>query len=170
MKPEGNAVVYCEGAFGSTYGKTAHGLVRFTERYNVKAVIDSTLSGQDAGDLIGKAKDGIPIVSSIEEAQKRAEQSDSRLTHFVIGIATDGGFLTAEIKNAVKEALTFGLNIDSGLHDFLSDDKGLAALASSKKLKIRDIRRPSESGNHMFTGRIKDVKSLKIASSEQILQ
>ena len=33
--PEGNAIVYCQGAFGTTNGKTAHGLVRRTRRYRV---------------------------------------------------------------------------------------------------------------------------------------
>src|SRR5262245_56968554 len=35
---DGNAIVYCEGHFASTGGKTAHGLVRFTRRYRVVAV------------------------------------------------------------------------------------------------------------------------------------
>ena len=46
--PEGNAVVYCEGALGTTNGKTAHGLVRRSERYEVVAVIDSRHAGRDA--------------------------------------------------------------------------------------------------------------------------
>ena len=46
---DGNAIVYCEGAFGSVEGKVAHALVRFTSRYRVKAIIDSKLAGQDAG-------------------------------------------------------------------------------------------------------------------------
>ncbi len=33
--PEGRAIVYCEGAFDTTNGKTAHGLVRRSERYGV---------------------------------------------------------------------------------------------------------------------------------------
>jgi len=37
---DGSAILYCEGAFNTTNGKTAHGLVRFTERYEVKDVID----------------------------------------------------------------------------------------------------------------------------------
>ncbi len=31
--PEGQAVIYCEGSYGTTNGKTAHGLVRRTRRY-----------------------------------------------------------------------------------------------------------------------------------------
>ena len=33
--PEGKAIGYREGAFGIPYGKTAHGLVRRSERYAV---------------------------------------------------------------------------------------------------------------------------------------
>ena len=45
------AIVYCEGAFRTTNGKTAHGLVRRTERYRILSVVDSTSSGNDAGVL-----------------------------------------------------------------------------------------------------------------------
>ncbi len=41
-----NAVVYCEGAFNTSNGKTTHGLVRFTERYKICAVIDSKYQGR----------------------------------------------------------------------------------------------------------------------------
>ena len=50
--PEGNAVVYCGGAFGTTNGKTAHGLVRRSERYRVLSVIDSRHAGSDAGKVL----------------------------------------------------------------------------------------------------------------------
>ena len=42
------AIVYCAGAFNTPSGKTAHGLVRFTERYQVLAVIDPIYAGKDA--------------------------------------------------------------------------------------------------------------------------
>ncbi|MBU1072349.1 hypothetical protein KKG45_03790, partial [bacterium] len=51
-KPEGRAVVYCRGAFNTTNGKTAHGLVRRSERYDVAAVIDGTWAGRDAGEVL----------------------------------------------------------------------------------------------------------------------
>jgi len=50
--PEGRAVVYCQGAFNTTNGKTAHGLVRRSERYDVVCVIDSGWAGQDAGQVL----------------------------------------------------------------------------------------------------------------------
>src|SRR5262249_44506235 len=55
---EGTAVVLCEGMFGGTGGKTAHGLVRHTERYRVRAVIDSRLAGRDAGEVLDGAPAG----------------------------------------------------------------------------------------------------------------
>ena len=54
VEPEGNAIVYCEGAYNTTNGKTAHGLVRFTQRYNVIAVIDRRYAGKDAGMVPGQ--------------------------------------------------------------------------------------------------------------------
>jgi len=35
------AVVYCEGQFGEQDGKTANGLVRHSEKYEILSVIDS---------------------------------------------------------------------------------------------------------------------------------
>ena len=47
--PRPTAVVYCEANFGRTDGKTANGLVRHSERYEILSVIDSTCAGRDAG-------------------------------------------------------------------------------------------------------------------------
>ena len=59
--PEGNAIVYCEGAFGTTNGKTAHGLVRRSRRYQVLAVVDSRHSGRDSGEVLDGRRNGIQI-------------------------------------------------------------------------------------------------------------
>ena len=59
--PEGNAIVYCEGAFNTPIGKTAHGLVRHSARYNVLAVIDSSYPGMDAGEVLDGKFSGIPL-------------------------------------------------------------------------------------------------------------
>jgi len=41
------AIVYCEGLFGEIDGKVANGLVRYSEKYHILAIIDSTKSGKD---------------------------------------------------------------------------------------------------------------------------
>ena len=66
--PEGNALVYCEGAFGTPNGKTAHGLVRRTERYRVQCVVDSCHAGRDAGIVLEGERRGIPICGDIQQA------------------------------------------------------------------------------------------------------
>ena len=164
MRSEGNAVVYCDRAFTSTYGKTAHGLVRFTERYRIAAVIDSSIEGEpDAGEFLDRRKKGRPIVKDLNRALEIASADGQKLTHFIIGVATDGGFLTEDIIRAVKEALQKELNVDSGLHDFLQDRKELRELAEQKNLLIRDIRKMSRDSNQMFSGKISDVTSVKVA-------
>jgi len=162
--PDGNAIVYCQGAFNTTYGKTAHGLVRFTKRYNILTVIDSNYSGKDALFVLDGKQGGIPVTASLSEAIELSKSMNKKPTHFVIGLAPDGGKLSKEAKKNVKEALNYNLNVDSGLHDFLSDDKELAQLAKHKHLQIRDVRKPLPRNKlHFFEGKIEKVDSLKIA-------
>ncbi len=161
---EGSAIVYCEGAFGTTTGKTAHGLVRGTRRYRVLSVVDSTKAGRDAGQVLDRREKGIPVHASLSQAFGAAQQTGLNPTHFVVGLAPDGGRLAPRDRAAVKEALTLGLNVDSGLHDFLSDDPELAEIAAAKGLKIRDVRKtPSRDKLHSFTGKIDQVGSLRVA-------
>jgi uncharacterized NAD-dependent epimerase/dehydratase family protein len=54
--------------------------------------------------------------------------------------------------------------VDSGLHDFLAEDPGLAALARKSGAVIRDVRRtPPRSELHFFDGRIDQVKAFRVA-------
>jgi uncharacterized NAD-dependent epimerase/dehydratase family protein len=161
--PEGNAIVYCEGAFGTPNGKTAHGLVRFTKRYRVLSVIDSCHTGKDAGKMLDGKSKGIPIFNSIDEAYQSAEKSGGPATHLVIGLAPDGGRLNERARSDVKRAIELGINIDCGLHDFISEDPILAPLAQTHHVTIRDIRKPPPmSEQHFFSCKIDEVKSLKV--------
>ena len=161
---EGNAIVYCQGAFGTTNGKTAHGLVRRTERYRVLSVVDSRHSGSDSGAVLDSQPNGIPLYTNIPEAFLAAFNAGTPATHLVVGLAPDGGRLPEDARADMSVAIELGLNIDSGLHDFLSDDPELAALADKHGIRIRDIRKmPPRAGLHFFSGKIEEVKSLKVA-------
>ena len=162
--PEGNAIIYCQGAFHTHNGKTAHGLIRFTRRYHVLSVIDARYAGQDAGMVIdGKPKD-IPIYESVEEAAAAARQTGQAATHLVVGLAPDGGRLSAEARADVKKAIELGLNVDCGLHDYLSEDGEIAALAARQRVHLRDVRKPPPPSElHFFSGKIEQVNSLKVA-------
>jgi uncharacterized NAD-dependent epimerase/dehydratase family protein len=61
-------------------------------------------------------------------------------------------------------ALRMGLNVDCGMHYFLSEDPEMVAAAEESGATIRDVRKtPPRSELHGFTGRIREVESFRIA-------
>ncbi|MBI1850963.1 MAG: DUF1611 domain-containing protein [Planctomycetes bacterium] len=160
MHLDGDALVLCEGCYGSTDGKTAHGLVRFTRRYRVRAVIDSTLAPADAGDVLDGRHRDIPIVASLDEGLRISPPP----THLVVGVATAGGKLPADFRGVIAKALERGLHVDSGLHEFLGDDPEFAAIGKRTGARIRDVRKPPpRSALHFFSGKIAQVDCPRIA-------
>jgi len=158
---DGVALILCEGAFGTGDGKTANGLVRHTERYRVAGVIDSRLAGRDAGEVLTGTPSGIPIFAALAEALEKASE---RPTHLVIGLAPDGGRLPDAYRNVVVDALRAGINVDCGLHQFLSEDPELSKIAAETGATIRDVRRtPPRDQLHFFTGGINKVKAVRVA-------
>ncbi|MGQ9468582.1 MAG: DUF1611 domain-containing protein [Nitrososphaerales archaeon] len=152
------AIILAEGKFKSTDGKTAHGLVRYSKRYKIVSVIDSELSGKDAGEFLDGKPNGIRIYSSIKDAL--AEHNADTL---IIGVATKGGILPNGYREPIKEAIKAGLNIVSGLHEFLSDDPEFKKLARENCVKIVDVRKIFYKRRIFFTGRIDKVNSIKLA-------
>jgi uncharacterized NAD-dependent epimerase/dehydratase family protein len=162
--PEGNAIIFCEGEFGTLNGKTAHGLVRRTKRYRVLSVIDSKWAFKDSGEILDSKPNGIPIFPDLSSALDNARITGTHATHFVIGLTPDGGRLNVEHRPSVIEAIQFGLNVDSGLHDFLSEDQEMSRCAQEHNVSIRDVRKPPpRSSLHFFSGKIEQVGSLKVA-------
>jgi uncharacterized NAD-dependent epimerase/dehydratase family protein len=164
MNSEKNTIVYCEGAFNTPNGKTAHGLVRYSKRYNILSVIDSKYAGKDSGEVLDSRQNNIPVVASLEQALQQAKSQKIFPNYFVIGLAPDGGRMTPEVKQSVREAIRENLNIDSGLHDFLFEDKDIVNLAKWHNVQLKDIRKPPNRKDlHFFSGKIEEVKSLKVA-------
>ncbi len=161
---EGNAIVYCEGAFNTPNGKTAHGLVRHTRRYNVVGVVDSRHSGKDAGEVLdGKPKD-ILIYNDVIRAYQASQGGPAPATHLVVGLAPDGGRLPTRARQDILTAINLGLHVDSGLHDFLTEDPELVALAEKNNVRLRDIRKtPPRPDLHFFSSKIEEVDCLKVA-------
>jgi uncharacterized NAD-dependent epimerase/dehydratase family protein len=160
---DGKALVYADGAFNTLNGKTAHGLVRFTERYEIVGVIDQKYAGQDAGMVLDGRSKNIPVFKNLEEAIEMLG-SENRPASLVIGLAPDGGRMPESAKETIKKAMRLGLNIDSGLHDFIYKDQEMMALAEKYSCRVRDVRRtPDRDDLHFFTGKIEEVSCLKIA-------
>jgi uncharacterized NAD-dependent epimerase/dehydratase family protein len=164
VQPDGSAIVFCEGAFDTTNGKTAHGLVRKTRRYRVLSVIDSRRAGEDAGMVLDGRPAGIPVLASLSSALAHAQDRGLRATHLVIGLAPDGGRLPPQFRGDILAAIEARLNVDSGLHDFLGEDQQLAAAAETWGVRIRDVRKPPPRDRlHFFSGKIQEVRCLKVA-------
>jgi uncharacterized NAD-dependent epimerase/dehydratase family protein len=156
-----NAIVITGGYLDTINAKTAHGLIRGTERFNVLGVIDHKFPGQDAGDVLEKKPKGIPVYATIADALKTIP---GKVNYCVIGVATKGGVIPDSLQTMIREALENNLSIVNGLHDYVSDNEELAALAKQKGLEIIDVRKPKKFKDlHFWSGKISEVKCPKIA-------
>ena len=163
--PRGPAIVLAHRGFDTTDGKTVHGLVRGSDRFEVGAVVDPDLAGQDAGEALDGQHRGIPITATVAEALDAADGSAGKPPEFcVIGVATLGGRLSDELRQAVGEAMDLGLSIVNGLHEFLSDDAELVARALELGVDLIDIRRPlPRTQLHFWSGEILQVRAPRVA-------
>lgn len=152
-----NAVILAQGVFGTTYGKTANGLIRYSGRYRINSVIDSVLAGRDAGEVISGVPSGIPVLSSINEVN--LENTDT----LIIGAATDGGLLPVSYRPIILDAIERGLSVVSGLHEFLTDDIEFSNSAARSGVTLTDVRKMFRDRRDLFTGRIMKVRSTRIA-------
>jgi len=145
----------------TTRGKTAHGLIRFTERFEVKAVVDPIFAGRDAGDFLDGVKNGIPILATLSEALDHMPE-DTRGA-FVVGLATDGGVLPDHARVAVAKAISRGLDVYSGLHVFLNEDPQFKELSERHEVELIDVRKPPHRSDlHFYEGRIDEVESVRV--------
>ncbi|MGB2398523.1 MAG: DUF1611 domain-containing protein [Flavobacteriaceae bacterium] len=131
-------VIATDNLFLTENAKTAHGLIRGSERFEVLGVIDSRFSGSDAGELLDGSFRNIPIMASIDEAIKKFDTID----YLVLGVATVGGVLSASLLDVVVQAITKQISIVNGLHDKLNERKEIALLAKKNKVELIDIRAP----------------------------
>jgi uncharacterized NAD-dependent epimerase/dehydratase family protein len=155
------AVVYCEGNFGQIDGKTANGLVRYSQAYRILSVIDSRFDGRDSGEVLDNLSNGIPILEDLEAAVTHEVHIPDAL---IYGMAPSTGRLSPADRSVVLNAIGLGMNIVSGLHEYLSDDHEIATAASERNVTIRDIRKPKPSKDmRLFDGSVSGVKALRIA-------
>ena len=155
------AIVLANERFQTPDGKAAHGLVRGSSRYQIRAIVDPRCAGNDAGELLDGIFRDIPIVATIAEAAERGEPPANTC---VVGIATLGGRFDEAFREQLLIAVRNNLNIVSGLHDFVSDDPEIGAEAVARGLEIRDLRKPPPTSElHFWSGAIHTVKTPRIA-------
>jgi uncharacterized NAD-dependent epimerase/dehydratase family protein len=126
-------VILAEGAFDEE-AKTATGVMRYAQSPTV-AVIDSTRAGTVAGDHVPGLVSDVPVVSELADALPLEP------TTLLVGVAPAGGKLPEPYRTAIVDALANGLDVESGLHDFLGDDPEFATAAHLSGRELRDLRR-----------------------------
>jgi uncharacterized NAD-dependent epimerase/dehydratase family protein len=119
------------------YGKTALGVLRY-RREQVVAILDSERAGQFV--------DGIPVVRTVEEALPFDP------TTALVGVATQGGRFPPAWRELLKSVIASDLDVENGLHEFVSEDPELVDLAARHKVELRDLRKPPP-GLNVPTGR-----------------
>jgi len=156
----GTALVLTAGLLDTHKAKTAHGLIRGTERYEILGVIDEKHAGKDAGEVLDGEKRGIPVHASLSNALEQHQTID----FIIVGVATKGGVLPSEMKETLLEAISHGISPVSGLHQFLSDDPELSRLAAEKQVALVDVRKPKTFADlHFWSGKIAEVTCPKVA-------
>ena len=156
-----SAVIYCEGHFGQIDGKTANGLVRYSQAYRILSVIDTRLKGYDSGQVLDNVTNAIPIVEDLEAAVTRQAYIPDTL---IYGIAPSTGTMSTTDREVVLNAISLGMNIVGGLHEYLGDDPEISSAAEAANVKIRDIRKPKQIKDmRLFDGSVSEVKAIRIA-------
>jgi uncharacterized NAD-dependent epimerase/dehydratase family protein len=123
-------LILAEGkALDAHYGKTARGVILYGP-HPVAAVVDSTSAGREL--------EGVPIVATVAEGLSQEPRPNTAL----VGVAVAGGRLPPEWHAVLEEVLAAGLDLESGMHEFLGDDPRLATLAREQGAEIRDLRKP----------------------------
>ena len=133
--------ILAEGAFGELPSKTAMGVIRYG-RDPVVAVIDSRQAGRNVSEWLGPEHD-IPVVATLGEALARPSVA-RQPTALLIGIAPQGGKIPPDWRAIIVEAIERGLDVVSGLHELITDDPELSALADTHGVELVDHRRATE--------------------------
>jgi uncharacterized NAD-dependent epimerase/dehydratase family protein len=159
MKKE-NAVLLTGGFLATNSAKTAHGLIRGSERFTIVGVIDHNNANKDAGEILDGKHRNIPVFSSFEDFSK----ANISTTFCIVGVATKGGVIPEALRTLLMHALHHGLDLVSGLHEYLQDIPALATLAKEKGLTLTDVRKPKPFKDlHFWSGKIQRVACPKIA-------
>jgi uncharacterized NAD-dependent epimerase/dehydratase family protein len=111
------------------HGKTMRGIIRYGPD-PVVAILDSARAGETHG--------GIPIVGSVNDALCFDP------TVAIVGVATTGGRFPPAWRDLLKSCIAKGLDVESGLHERISEDAELGELAQRYGVEVRDLRKPPE--------------------------
>jgi len=121
-------LILAEGRSGDAhYGKTMRGVVRYASDPTV-AILDSERAGE--------SHEGVPIVGTVADALHFEP------TTALVGVATQGGRFPPAWRDLLRQAVAAGLDLENGLHEYLTEDEELVELARQHGVELRDLRKP----------------------------
>ena len=126
-------LILAEGRSGDPhYGKTARGVIHYGAD-PVVAILDSERAGE--------TYDGIPIVGTVNDSLCFGP------TTALVGVATPGGRFPSAWRELLKSCISKGLDLENGLHEYITEDPELVELARRHTVELRDLRKPPDSLN-----------------------
>ena len=128
---ERQMIILTEGNSNPHTAKTGCSILRYRPE-EVVAVLDGTLEGQEVSEYLGVGQ-GLKFIASIDEAP------DANC--LLIGIAPPGGKIPQSWRPIVFRAIECGMNVVSGLHDFMTEDQEFVAAAEKEGVELIDVRK-----------------------------
>ena len=129
-------LILTEGVRDPLAAKTGISVIRYRPE-GVVAVLDSAQAGRTAEEVFGVGGE-LPVVGSLDDPP--AADADTLL----IGVAPPGGKLPGPMRRIVLDAIERGMNVESGLHEFLSEDAELRDAAARSGAILKDVRKNDE--------------------------
>jgi uncharacterized NAD-dependent epimerase/dehydratase family protein len=127
-------IILTEGFTEPHAGKTAASVIRY-RGHEVVALLDSTQAGRTSGEFLGVGN--VRIVARLDDAPDA--------NTLLLGIAPPGGKIPAPWRTVILDAITRRkMDVISGLHDFVGDDREFAAAAKASGASIYDVRKNTE--------------------------
>jgi uncharacterized NAD-dependent epimerase/dehydratase family protein len=127
-------VILTDGYSEPITAKTACSVIRYCPQ-DVVAVFDREMAGRTSGELLGVGGQ-IPVIGDLADAPGA--------NALMIGIAPSGGRIPDAWREIVLGAIARGMNVVSGMHNFLRDDAGFAAAAAQHQVELIDVRSNQE--------------------------
>jgi uncharacterized NAD-dependent epimerase/dehydratase family protein len=156
-----SACIITNGKLDQIEAKTAHGLIRGTERFDIIGVIDAKHAGLDAGEVLDGQTREILVYSSMADLLEKSPQPPE---FAIIGAALSGGMLPEDWNQTILEAMELGISIINGLHQPIGEKPEFKAAMAKNETTILNIRQPKPiSEMHFYTGAILSIETPIIA-------
>ncbi len=105
---KGKALVYSGGLLDDLHAKTAHGLLRLSDRFEILGVIDHNHHNQMSDEIVSHCAKNVPIFENLAEA---LEAMNNKPDYVVIGVAFGGGKLPLEHRGIVEDSIKNNINV-----------------------------------------------------------